>query len=209
MSTLEELKEIWQQTGNVERKAVTQPSLEKLIKIRVSKHTKNSLGYFWASFTLQIIVYALFFHVILKYGQTATVLYTSIGGVVLYIPFTIMLLRTFKKIATEKPLIQSDIDTSLYDFVSHQQALLRTFYHFKKWYEGFSIPLSCLVGVFLVFELYVPGGVNEYRQGATITFLVSLASCIAAIYAENKKSFILPIKQLQAVLEEFKQDKEY
>jgi hypothetical protein len=208
MSTLEELKEIWQQNGNMERAAVTQPSFEKLIKKRVSKHTKSSLGYFWASFTLQIIVYALFSHVIIKYGQTANVLYTSIGGVILYIPFTIMLLRTFKKLATEKPLTHSDIDTSLYDFVSRQQALLRRFYHFKKWYEGFLIPLSCLVGVFLIFELYVPGGVNEYRQGATITFLVSLASCIAAVYAENKKSFILPIKQLQAVLDEFKQEKE-
>jgi hypothetical protein len=208
MSTLEELREIWQQNGNVESGAFTQPSFDKLIKSRVSKHTKSSLSYFWASFTLQIIVYALFSHVIFKPGQTATVLYTSIAGLILYIPFTIVLLRTFKKLATEKPLTQSEIDTSLYEFVSRQQALLRRFYHFKKWYEGFLIPLSCLVGVFLVFELYVPGGVNEYRQGATITFLVALASCIAAIYAENQKSFILPIKQLQAVLDEFKEEKE-
>jgi hypothetical protein len=56
--------------------------------------------------------------------------------------------------------------------------------------------------------LYVPGGVEEYRQGATITFLVSLASCFAAIYVENQKSFILPIKQLQAVLDEFKVENE-
>jgi hypothetical protein len=208
MSTLEELKEIWQQDANIQKETFTPPSFERLIKNRISKHTKSSLNYFWCSFTLQIIVYALFFNVIIRHSQTAILLYTSIGGVVLYIPFTIMLLRMFKKVVTQRPLVQSDIDISLYNFVSGQQDLLRRFYHFKKWYEAFLVPLSCFACVFLVFEIYVPGGVSEYLEGASIIFMVAIACCIAAIYDENRKSFILPIKQLQLILDEFKEEKE-
>jgi hypothetical protein len=113
-------------------------------------------------------------------------------------------MRKFKKLVTQKPL-QQHAEASLHDYVFRQQALLRSFYIFKKWYEMFLIPLSCAIGVTLVFELYVPGGVHANGQGAVITFLITLASCIAAIYIENKKSFTLPIKHLQTILDEFEQ----
>jgi hypothetical protein len=114
-------------------------------------------------------------------------------------------MRKFKKLVTARPWLQQNIGASLHDYVLGQQTLLRSFYNFKKWYEFFLIPLSCAIGVSLVFELYVPGGVHGHQWGAVITFLVSLASCIAAIYFENQKSFILPIKQLQNILDEFEQ----
>ena len=207
MTTLEELKKMWEQKENAgdDPAIYTEESLGKIIRNRVKKHTKNSLNYFWASFTLQVIVYSLLSHVIVKYGQNNMLLYFAIAGVLLFIPFTIVLLRKFKKLVTEKPLQQQNTGTSLYDYVFRQQALLRSFYNFKKWYEFFLIPLSCGIAVTLVFELYVPGGVHEYWRGAVITFLFSLASCIVAIYSENKKSFILPIKQLQNILDEFEQ----
>ncbi|KAA5542917.1 hypothetical protein [Adhaeribacter rhizoryzae] len=207
MSTLEEYKRIWEQKENAgaNQGTITQASLVKIIRNRVQQHTKSALNYFWASFTLQLIVYALLGHVMVKYGQSSRILYLAIAGILLYIPFTIVLLRKFKKLVTEKPVLQSNIDTSLYNYVFGQQALLRSFYHFKKLYEFLLIPSSCAIGVFLVFALYVPGGVHQHWWGAIITFLLSLASCIAAIYAENKKSFILPIKQLQTILDEFEQ----
>jgi len=207
MSTLEELKQMWEQKENAGANPAiyTQAALGKIIRNRVQKHTKSALNYFWASFTLQVMVYALLSHVILKYGQNNTILYWAIAGILLFIPFTVVLMRKFKKLATEKPVQQPNIGVAVYDYVFGQQALLRSFYHFKKRYEFFLIPSSCAIGVFLVFALYVPGGVHEHWWGAFITFLLALASCIAAIYAENKKSFILPIKQLQTILDEFEQ----
>lgn len=115
----------------------TQASLEKIIRNRVRKHTKSTLKYFWASFTLQVIVYSLFSHVIVKYGQNSTILYFALAGVLLFVPFTIMLLGKFKKLVTEKPSQHQNIGTSLHDYVFRQQALLCSFYNFKKWYEFF------------------------------------------------------------------------
>ena len=149
MSILEEMKKMWEQKENAdgEPSIYTKASLEKIISRRVKKHTKDSLNYFWASFTLQVIVYSLFSHVIVKYGQNSTIFYFALGGVLLFIPFTIVLLQKFKRLATGKPLRLHDAGTSLHDYVGRQQALLRSFYHFKKWYEFFLIPLSCAIGV--------------------------------------------------------------
>ena len=210
MSTLEELKKIWEQKQDADTVTATytEASLEKIIKARVKKHTKNAFQYFWASFTLQIIVYSLLSHVIVKYGHDKPILYFAIVGVLLFMPFTIVLMRKFKKLATEKPVQEENADASLYDYVLRQQTLLQSFYTFKKWYELFLTPLSCAIGVSLVFELYVPGRITEHWRGAFITFVISLISCIAAIYSENKKSFIQPIQQLQNILDEFKQKEE-
>lgn len=208
MSTLEELKKMWQQkeVAAVDAAMYTQASLEKIIRSRVKKNMKNSLNYFWASFVLQVIVYSLLSYVIVKYWQNTRVLYIATAGIVLYLPFTFMLLRKFKKLVTEKPLQQKNIGISLYNYVFRQQALLRNFYSFKKRYELFLIPLCCAIGALLVFELYVPGGVREHAWGTVVTFLISLACCAAAIYSENKRSFLLPIRQLQNILDEFEQD---
>jgi hypothetical protein len=209
MSTLEELKKVWEQKRevNLNPPTYTPASFEKIIRARVTKHTRNSFQYFWASFTLQIIVYSLLSHVIVKYGHDKQILYFAIAGVLLFIPFTIMLMRKFKKLAAERPAPQTT-DASLHDYVHCQQALLRSFYDFKRKYEFFLTPLSCIIGVLLVFKLYVPGGFTEHWQGVVVAFVISLISCAAAIYSENKKSFIQPIQHLQNILDEFKQKEE-
>ena len=205
MLTLDELKQRWEQNEIATASAVYSPAaLEKLIRSRVKKYTKNSMQYFWASFTLQVIVYSLLCQVIVKYWQRTEIICFAIGGILLFLPFTIMLMRKFKKLATEKPSQGENTGISLHDYVLRQETLLRSFFRFKKWYEFFLIPFSSTIGVFLVFELYVPGGVNEHWSGALVTFLITLISCGAAIYAENKKSFVQPIQQLQHILDEFK-----
>ena len=210
MPTLEELKAIWEQKQDADpgTAVYTSESLGKIIRARVKKHTKNAFQYFWASFTLQVIVYSLLSHVMVKYGHDKTILYFAIAGVLLFLPFTIVLMQKFKKLATEKPAQEENGGASLYDYVFRQQTLLHNFFNFKKWYELFLTPLSCAIGVTLVFELYVPGGIAEHWHGAVVAFVISLISCIAAIYSENKKGFIQPIQQLQSILDEFKQNEE-
>jgi hypothetical protein len=205
MLTLEELKTKWEQNETASNTQMySSTSFEKMISRQVKRHTKNSMQYFWASFTLQVIVYSLLSHVIVKYWYNTGTVYLAVVGVLLFLPFTIMLMRKFKKLAADKPSPEENAGTSLYDYVLRQQILLRSFYNFKKWYELFLIPLSSAIGVLLVFKLYVPGGVTQHLSGAITVFVVTLVSCSAAIYAENKKSFVQPIQQLQNILDEFK-----
>ncbi len=206
MTILEELKNKWEegQKTLIPPPGYDQASLEKIIKARVKKPTNMAMRYFWASFTLQLIVYALLSHVIVKYWSDPEILRFSLVGILLYLPFTVMLMRKFKSIAKTRPT--DSTGTSLYQYVSRRYTLLDSFYRFKKRYELMLIPLSAVIGVFLVFKLYVPGGVAAHPWGAGITLVITLISCLLALRSENRKNFEQPLHQLQEILNEFKSE---
>jgi hypothetical protein len=208
MTTLEELKKKWEENQSTPSVAYDSFALEKIFKSRVKKHTNRAMQYFWASFALQILVYALLSHVIVKYWSDTEMVLFSLGGVLLFLPFTIMLMKKFKRIATTKLSANGNTGTSLHQYVLQHHALLRSFYNFKKRYELVLIPLSSAIGIFLTFKLYVPGGVEQHPAGAVVTFVITLFSCATAIYSENKKSFEQPLSQLRQILNEFKSESE-
>jgi len=207
MKTLEELKMKWAEkpSSSPNQSAYDNMSFTKVIKRRINQHTKDSMNYFWAAFVLQMIVYGLLSNVIVKNYRDSDILWLSIGVALLYLPFTIILMQKFKRLAIMKPSQQHNAAASIYDYVLQQQQLLTSFFRFKIWYEYLHIPVSVAIGVILIFKLYVPGGVYGHVTGATITFIISLLACAIAIKSENKKSFERPIQLLQNVLNEFKQ----
>ena len=206
MSTLDEMKKVWDEVrdAGATKKVYDYATVEKIVRSRTKKEINKSMCYFWASFTLQILVYALLSHVIIKYGENMQTLLFAAAGIVLYIPFTIMLMRKFKKMAITKP--QENSGSALYQYVKKQHGLLTGFYVFKKRYELIMVPLSSSIGIFLTFKLYVPGGVAAHPVGAMIALAITLLSCAWAIMSENKKSFEEPIKELQTVLDEFQRN---
>ena len=208
MSTFEQIKKQWDEnhaaiSGGQTYDAST---MEKVIKTRTKKHKNTVMQYFWASFTLQVLVYALLSHVVVRYGSDIETLLYCVAGILLFLPFTITLMRKFKQMAVNNPQ-QTDPTrsegTSLYIYVLRQYTLLRSFYQFKKRYELLLIPLSTAIGTILVFNLYVPGGAAGHETGVVITFLISLLSCVFAIRSENQKSFEQPLHQLHETLKEF------
>jgi len=204
MSTFEDLKKMWganQETAQV-YKTYDHKTLENIIKSRMKKNMKKSMHYFWGAFFLQILVYALLSHVILKYGADTKTLFAGIAGMLLYLPFTILLMKKFKQMAILKPA-QGNSGRSLFQYVLQQRALLQSFYTFKKRYEFLLVPLSTIIGVFLTFKLFVPGGIEENPAGAIITFLITLSGMVASIHLENKKSFEQPLHDLNQLLNEF------
>ncbi len=208
MSTFEELKKVWEANQETAQayKRYDRETLDDIVKSRTKKNMKKSMQYFWGALFLQILVYALLSHVIVKYGGNTETLFFGIAGILLHLPFTIILMKKFKKMAIVKPA-NGNSGSSLYHYVFQQRALLQGFYNFKKRYEFLLIPLSTGIGVFLTFKLFVPGGVEENPTGAIITFLISLFSMIMSIHLENKKSFEQPLQDLNRLLNEFQVEK--
>jgi hypothetical protein len=203
MSTLEELKEQWgKKSASVSSGAYDESSFQKIVTSRVRKNVNTSMKYFWGSFTLQLIVYALLSHVMVKHWSEADMVLLSVAGIVLYLPFTIVLMRKFRGMAVTKPV--NTHRSSLQIYVQQHHDLLAGFYRFKKRYELLLIPLSSAIGVWLVFLLYVPGGVAAYPSGAIVSFGFTLLSCAIALASENKKSFEEPLAALKQVLDEFR-----
>jgi hypothetical protein len=192
--SIDEMKTMWNQK-NADNKVgeYDQISIEKIVKARVKKHTGTAFQYFWASFALQVLVYAMLSHVVVRYWYDPIVTLPALLGIAFYIPFTVMMMRKFKIENNQGPMST---------YITRRRELLESFYSFKKRYELVLIPLATFIGTFLVFELYVPGGVWAYPTGAMITFVISLASCIIAILAENKRNFEEPLARLKIILDE-------
>lgn len=203
MSGLDEMKQSWKAQAGFEVPASRYDiySLQDIVKKRAKKQMNSAMQYFWASFVLQNIVYALLVNVIIRYIDQTEVVWLAVAGILLYIPFTVMLIIKYRKMATARPV--SAGPGSLKDYIAEQFRLLNSFFRFKKFYELFLIPVSSAIGVIIIFNLYVPGGVIEHSGGAFITFAFTLLSCTVAIVRENNRNFRRPLKQLKQMLAEF------
>lgn len=204
MSALDDLKQKW--TAN---NAITsfgtynETEMNQIIRSRIKKQNSRIMQYFWATFTFHITIYALLSHVVIKYWAMNEVLYPAIFGIAITIPFTSFMMKRYKEMAITK--IAGNGLESVHDYVKKQQNLLSDFFTFKKRYEFILIPLNAAIGVYIVFELFVPGGVAAFPIGAAVTFVGTLLSCVAAIRMENKKNFAQPLQDLQVLLDDYRQ----
>jgi hypothetical protein len=204
MSTLDELKKEWAAAApspaNDQR--VDGAGLQAIARARGARHVNQAVRYFWASLTLQIMVYALLSHVFVSFWGVPAVQGLCLAGALLYLPFTVVLLRQFRRVARATPA-RPVAGFSLQARTQQQYDALRAFYRFKRRYEYLLIPLSTALGVWLTFRLYVPGGVPQHPTGAVLTFLLTLLACGWAIRRENRRHFEQPLHHLQELLAEF------
>lgn len=204
MDTLDAMKNKWTNNkGSVPRYEVS--DISRIIHKRVGTHLRESMHYFWASFVLQLVAYALYTHVLIRYIHDPYTATLAAAGVLLYIPFTIVLMRKFKQMAVARPQIEND-NASSHAYILSQRDTLLAFFRFKVRYEWILIPLSSLVGTLLVFKIWVPGGPVESPTGVFITAAITLLSCYLAIRRENNKSFRAPLARLEELLKEFSED---
>lgn len=200
MDALDEMKNKWASQKEA-GPSYDANNLSRLVQQRAHRHARESVKYFWASMVLQILVYALYAHVIVKHFNDPFTISFALLGILIYIPFTYMLLRRFKTFAALKP--DDNGASSLFHYVTKQRAQLQAFFRFKLRYELLLIPLSTLFGTLLVFHIYVPGGPMANPNGVWITMVITLLSCYLAIKKENRKSFHAPLAALSQLLDEF------
>ncbi|MFT2008636.1 hypothetical protein ACMA1I_08170 [Pontibacter sp. 13R65] len=204
MSALDDLKKNWNSSQHMYQAAAPYDakSFQQVIQTSMKKQHKMIFRYFWATFTLHVLVYALLSHVMVRYLADTTTLLLSILGLAVTVPFTFIMLQRYKQMASAS-VKQQSTDT-IYSYVQQQRKRLAGFYFFKKRYELILIPLLSAIGVVLVFNLYFPGGVMAFPVGAIVTYLLTLLSCFFAIRNENQIYFNRPLQELQAILDDFK-----
>src|SRR5688572_19556424 len=110
MSTFEDLKKKWEENQDVvaDPAAYDQYTLNKIVRARTKKHTHQAMQYFWASFGLQVLVYSMLCAVMVQYGGSVETLLFCITGILLFLPFTIMLMKKFKAMAITKPVVKNE-----------------------------------------------------------------------------------------------------
>jgi len=208
MSTFDELKKTWNeaQPSSVEHSKIDNEAMFKMIKMKSKKQLKGPMHYFWGAMFLQIMLYAILCHIIIVYHDDIRILIMGIVGCLIYIPFTVTMVRKFRTLAIVKPDNQNESGASLRDYVSKQKEIIQEFYDFKTKYELFLIPFSAAIGVYLFFTIFIPGGITKYWGGALFTFVVTLGTTVLTILAENRKQFRKPISELQQIIDDFNRE---
>lgn len=201
METLDEAKNLWQNTNQENQSVLVKTEVDNIIKTRIKKEKKSAADYFWLSFTYQILIYAFASHLIIKYWGDNRIVLLSAAGVLLYIPLTVILMQKFKALLKQPVQQITDIRSN----VKHQHALLGQFYSFKKRFDLLSLPLTSVILTGIIFMLYVPGGVEAHVTGAAITSFGMLLIYSIAAWFENKKHFIHPLNRLRFILEDIAQ----
>jgi len=205
MELYDDLKRRWKEQPQVNPSQAYDPaSFGRMIKSRVRKHTDRAMQYFWSAFTLQLILYGLLGHVMIIHWLEGKLFVASLIGILLQLPFTYMLMKKFKAIAVTRP--KDDASSSLYQYVRTRHHLLQEFYLFKRNYERFLVPLSTILGCYLVFELYLPGQILNYWNSIWVPIVITIISCAVVIMQENKNNFEEPLKQYESILKEFETD---
>lgn len=207
MESFEEVEKFWKANKGQETNpnSLTKESVENMIKPRIKKEQHAVMQYFWASFIYQMLIYALASHLMIRFWGDAQVMLLSLAGALLYIPFTIVLMRKFKAMA-RMPIHQPGMPVrDVYSNVQMKYTLLTEFFRFKRRFDWVAIPLSCLIIVAILFKLYVNDGLEKHLAAGIITYLTILALFIAATYVENKKRFKKPLRQLKLILKDLEQ----
>jgi hypothetical protein len=203
MESIEDLKKCWDENKSQEMPdPPSEESVQQLIKVRVRKEKNIVMEYFWASFVYQIIIYAFASHLIIKYWGDLEIRLWSLSVAVLYIPFTVILMRKFKAMCL--PAVSKSISSgqSIRANVKSQFTLLSEFFRFKRAFDWVGIPLSCFVLVMIIFKLFVTGGIGEHLIGGILSYAAVLIPFVTATYFENRKRFINPLRRLEMVLED-------
>ena len=207
MESIEELKNFWEESKRREP-PLSPPdaeSVERIIKGRVRREKKLMMEYFWASFVYQIMLYSFAGYLIVKYRGDREIMLGSLSVAMLYVPFTVILMRKFKAICLPAINRSNSSGQSIRANVENKHTLLSEFFRFKKVFDWVGIPLVSLVLVSILFKLYVAGGIAEHLTGGILSFAAVMIVFITATYLENRKHFINPLRQLKSVLTDLEQ----
>lgn len=206
MKKFEDIKQIWECEHNKVENLQTydENAIETVIKNRIKLHKSTVMKYFWTTFILQLAVYAIFSHLFVKSLFSDTILWPCLIVIILFIPFTTVLLKKYKAIAVAK--LNDDSGSSIKQFLQEHKAHLEGFYNFKKRYEWVLVPV-CSATLAIIYFQKLANPDNSYTwMVATLIFLSSSLIWYVLIRWQNKKSFEQPLDEINETINEFTKD---
>ena len=202
METLEQLRNFWQNHQDAQSASLNKQDVDRVIKSRIIKEKKGIAEYFWVSLAFQIILYSFASHIIVKFWSDSRIAMLCVAGVVMYIPFTIILFRKIRKMFEPRADLATDIRTG----VSNQYQLLSDFFRFKKRFDLVSIPVNSFILVIVLFTLYVPGSIEGNLAEGVVSFVLLVLMYAIGAWFENRKHFIRPLKQFESIINDLEKN---
>ena len=204
MDPFDEVRDVWKKNTPpvANTPSLSKENVETIIRSRIKKVKKSIAEYFWLSLTYQILIYSFACHLLIKFRGDTPIVAMCAVGVLLYVPFTIILMRKFKGMFASTAGKTENIRAN----VRHQYELLTQFFMFKKRFDLVGIPLSCLMLEGILFTLYVPGGIEAHVPVSILAYAGLLLIFSTAAWFENKKHFKRPLRRFEWILEDIEKN---
>jgi hypothetical protein len=201
-----EIEKVWKEGRTREESLapLTGNDLQAITSSRVRKELKTVCQFVWAAIAYQIILYSFLTHTLVRHWGDIQTMLLCLAGSALYIPLTVTLLRTVKKLYRRPSETLGSAVPDVFDKVEGEYARLADFFQFKKRMDWIGVPVSCAIIVLVTFTLFVEGGVKANPVAGLIIFALWVGMSLIAIHAENRKRFIAPLRHLEQVLEDLK-----
>ena len=204
MDAFAEFKKKWRDTSSqVDMPRWNETELKSIIQSQMKKQNLLVMRYFWGTFILHVLIYAMLGHVMVKYGffgLDAVLLAFSLLGIATTVPFTVALLAKFKRLANMQ-LADASL-ASLKNHLASRYKLLKSYYSIKKWYDYLVMPLHAILSLIIILRIFS----QDYQSILSFPMLgilaVALGSCWWVIWGENKTYFLQPMSELAKRLKE-------
>jgi hypothetical protein len=208
MEEMNEIKNLWARSRDQRVDTYTNLNSKEmitLIKSRIKKEKKKTYEYIMALGVWQLLIYSFMSHLVVKYWGDWSIMGYALGGMLLYIPYTVVYARKFTgKNLRSLTQPNSPLETIKIN-LKNQYTLLAEFFSFKKKFDLVGIPLSCFIILMLLSNLRIIPGVASHVTMGIILYLIYLAMFITATIIDNRKRFKLPLQHLKVVLEEMEE----
>jgi hypothetical protein len=206
MAASNEINALWKAGNALEAGSppVTGKDLRAVVSARARKELKTVGQFVWAAIVYQIILYSFLAHtLVLNWGNTRIML-LCLAGAACYVPLTFALLHRAKILFRRPWEAPGSLVPDVHHKVKGEFDRLADFFQFKKRLDWIGVPVSCAVIVLVTFTLFVKGGVERNPLAGLAVFSLWVGMSVIAIYAENKKRFITPLRHLEQILEDLK-----
>ncbi len=198
-----ELESVWQ-NGKIREGSpapLTANDLQGIISSRVRRERKTVGEFVWAAIMYQLILYSFLAYTLIRHWGNMQVLLLCLAGGALYIPLTFALIHRVRTLYRRPEAHESAVPDVL-DNVKREYARLSDFFKFKKRMDWIGVPVSCAIVVLVTFSLFVEGGVERNPLSSFAFFALWVGMSLVAVYLENRKRFIYPLRNLKQLLED-------
>ncbi len=201
MDALDNAKNIWEIHNGKDTSDLKRDDVSLIIKSRIKKERNTIAQYMIASWVWQFIVYAFAVNMIIRFWNDMAVVLIGFIGIMLYIPFTVAYARFCSK-SIHNSVNQISKIGSINQNIRVQYRTISSFFSFKKKFDLIGIPVTGFIIVMLFFEFnFIPYPVGR-PVPAIIVFILTVIAFISAAHSENKKRFIVPLENLDAIIKE-------
>ena len=206
MDTLDDLRGDWKRARDLGAPLLPlkNSELQEWMKGSMKKEQRLVFRYAVKTFIWSVLVFSFLSYLMLNFWGDWNLFAVCMAAMVIYIAFTAIFMKHFKRFFAVECGVHESVD--LQQGLQVKFSTLKRFYQVKRVFDWFMVPLSCAV---------IALTVNKYSFGAPFaenlafnvsTFLLYSAAFTYVTVKDNTTYFKVPLKKLEAVMEEMKGD---